>query len=172
MKFFMGVFLFFALCVQAKHLHTEKFYQMQYAKTITGARTEVVAPDGTRCDILTVTHAIEVDFASKWSEAIGQSLNYALQFNRRAGILLIIEDAKDYKYFVRVNSIVKHFNMPIDVYTIKPTDVAIEEKESTDCEFWVSTTGKRHNSSCRYYKTSKGSIGTKNSGVPCKICGG
>ena len=35
-------------------------------------------PDGTRCDILTDTHAIEVDFADKWAEAIGQSLNYAM----------------------------------------------------------------------------------------------
>ena len=25
--------------------------------------------DGTRCDILTSTHAIEVDFARKWAEA-------------------------------------------------------------------------------------------------------
>ena len=114
------------VCIaQAKHLHTEKFYQTQYAKTLAGAQTEVVAPDGTRCDILTSTHAIEVDFASKWGEAIGQSLNYALQFNRRAGILLILEGPTDYKYYVRVNSIVKHFNLPIDVYTIKPTDVAI-----------------------------------------------
>ena len=38
---------------------------------------EVVMKDGTRCDILTSTHAIEVDFAKKWAEAIGQSLNYA-----------------------------------------------------------------------------------------------
>jgi hypothetical protein len=30
---------------------------------------EVVMKDGTRCDILTATHAIEVDFAKKWAEA-------------------------------------------------------------------------------------------------------
>ena len=39
---------------------------------------EVVMKDCTRCDILTATHAIEVDFARKWAEAIGQSLNYAM----------------------------------------------------------------------------------------------
>lgn len=43
---------------------------------------EVVAPDGTRCDILTDEYAIEVDFANKWAEAIGQALNYAIQFNK------------------------------------------------------------------------------------------
>ena len=39
--------------------------------------------------------------------------------------------------------------------------------------YWISTSSKkRHNSKCRYFKTSKGRIGTKEEGVPCKICGG
>ena len=38
--------------------------------------------------------------------------------------------------------------------------------------FWISKTGKRHNSSCRYYMKSKGHMGAKNEGVACKICGG
>ena len=42
--------------------------------------------DGTRCDILTDTHAIEVDFADKWAEAIGQSLKYATQTGKKAGM--------------------------------------------------------------------------------------
>ena len=58
--------------------YPENFYQKQYAKKL-GGRTEVTMPDGARCDILTETHAIEVDFADKWAEAFGQSLNYAMQ---------------------------------------------------------------------------------------------
>jgi hypothetical protein len=38
--------------------------------------------------------------------------------------------------------------------------------------YWISSTGKRHNSSCRYYQTSKGRQGTADEGVACKICGG
>ena len=49
--------------------YSESFYQEQYAKKL-GGRTEVTMPDGTRCDILTDTHAIEVDFADKWAEAV------------------------------------------------------------------------------------------------------
>ncbi len=48
--------------------YPESFYQEQYAKKL-GDKTEVTMPDGTRCDILTDTHAIEVDFADKWAEA-------------------------------------------------------------------------------------------------------
>ena len=51
---------------------------------------EVVMNDGTRCDILTATHAIEVDFAKKWAEAIGQSLHYALHTGKRPAVALIV----------------------------------------------------------------------------------
>jgi len=58
---------------------------------------EVVLPDKTRCDCLTETHAIEFDFGSKWAEAIGQALYYAIHANKRAGIVLVLEK-KDYRY--------------------------------------------------------------------------
>ena len=56
---------------------SERYYQEKLAREI-GGRVEVVMKDGTRCDILTSSYAIEVDFAKKWAEAIGQSLNYAM----------------------------------------------------------------------------------------------
>ena len=172
-KLFITICLFLPVIVFAKHLYPEKHYQNEYAKTLPNAQVEVVAPDGTRCDILTSTHAIEVDFAKKWGEAIGQSLNYALQFNKRAGILLILESSSDYKYFVRVNSIVKHFNLPIDVYTISPKEVSATKNDTEETgEYWISKSGKRHNKSCRYFKNSKGGFGDKDTGTPCKVCGG
>jgi hypothetical protein len=47
--------------VSAKRDHPEKWYQVQRCKAHHG-QTEVVLPDGTRCDCLTDTHAIEFDF--------------------------------------------------------------------------------------------------------------
>ena len=39
--------------------------------------------------------------------------------------------------------------------------------------FWLtSSSKKRHNSSCRYYKTSNGNECGQNDGTPCKSCGG
>jgi hypothetical protein len=43
---------------------TERYYQEKFAREI-GGQVEVVMKDGTRCDILTATHAIEVDFAKE-----------------------------------------------------------------------------------------------------------
>lgn len=37
---------------------------------------------------------------------------------------------------------------------------------------WISSTGKAHNSSCRYYGMGKGGYANPGSGVACKICGG
>jgi len=37
---------------------------------------------------------------------------------------------------------------------------------------WISDSGKRHNSRCRYYHNCKGRAGGPTEGVACKICGG
>ena len=50
----------------------EKHYQAIFAAQV-GGRTEVTAGDGTRCDILTDSYAIEVDLARKWGEALGRA---------------------------------------------------------------------------------------------------
>ena len=49
----------------AKRDHPERWYQVHWCKAHTG-QIEVVLPDGTRCDCLTDTHAIEFDFGSNW----------------------------------------------------------------------------------------------------------
>lgn len=81
-----------------------------------GGQVEVRLPDKTRCDCITKTHAVEFDFANKWAEAIGQSLYYSLQTGKRAGVVLILEDPKDYKFWIRLNTTIKHFDLPIDTW--------------------------------------------------------
>jgi len=72
----MRLLTIFVLTLPLFGKQSERYYQEKFAKEI-GGQVEVVMKDGTRYDILTSTHAIEVDFAKKWAEAIGQSLNYA-----------------------------------------------------------------------------------------------
>jgi hypothetical protein len=55
----------------AKREHPEKWYQQKWCEANKG-QVEVVLPDGTRCDCVTETHAIEFDFGRDWGEAIGQ----------------------------------------------------------------------------------------------------
>ncbi len=45
--------------------------------------------------------------------------------------------------------------------------------QQAEQSFWITTSSsKRHNSSCRYYKNSKGRACSRDEGIPCKICGG
>lgn len=116
MRYIIAVILLLPALVYAEN---ERYYQEKWCKE-NGGQVEVVMPDKTRCDCLTATHAIEFDFGKKWAEAIGQSLNYALQTNKKAGIVLILKKDSDYKYWIRLNSIIKYFNLPITTELIKP----------------------------------------------------
>ena len=110
--------LLLAGCSSPEKLN-EKWYQERWCAQ-QGGEAEVRLKDKTRCDCLTADYAIEVDFARKWAEAIGQSLGYAFATNKKAGIVLILESKKDYKYWIKLNSIIDHYGLPIDVWKIEP----------------------------------------------------
>ena len=93
----------------------EHVYQQRWCDEWNGVM-ESMMPDHTRCDCETDTHAIEFDHAAKWTEAVGQSLYYSLQTGKRAGIVLIVENDDDLRYWFRLNSVVQHFGLPIDTW--------------------------------------------------------
>jgi len=66
-----------------------------------GGESEYDLSDGTRVDILTRTHAIEIDYAYKWAEAVGQSLYYAEMAERDPGIVLILARRDNYKAYIK-----------------------------------------------------------------------
>jgi hypothetical protein len=63
-------------------------------------------------------YAFEIEWANNWKEAIGQCLWYALQTNKKPGIIIILRKDSDYKYFVQLNSALKYANLneKIDVF--------------------------------------------------------
>lgn len=73
--------------------------------------------DGTRVDCLTEHFAIEVDWAIKWYEAIGQSLHYAIQTGRYPGILLLVEESGDCLYVDRLLLVLHETDLPIQLWT-------------------------------------------------------
>lgn len=102
-----------------KRLHPERWYQDKWCAAA-GGKAEVRLPDGCKADCITDTHAIEFDFAQKWHEAIGQSLFYALQTGKRAGIVLILENPlKERKYWIMLNTVIEHYDLPVDAWIIE-----------------------------------------------------
>lgn len=54
-----------------------------------------------------------------------------------------------------------------------PVRLAPSKPSSAAVEYWITTSsGKRHNSGCRYFQTSRGRPGGSTEGTACKICGG
>lgn len=112
----LGVYMFsLGTVALSKPPHPEKWYQERWCNE-KGGHVEVVLPDKTRCDCLTQQNAIEFDFGKKWAEAIGQALYYGLQTGKKPGIVLILDGLSDRKHWIRLNSAIQHFNLPIDTW--------------------------------------------------------
>ena len=101
--------------VCAKHIYKEKYYQ----EVNCAGAIEYRLADETRVDCLTNEYAIEYDFASKWAEAIGQSLHYARMTNHKAGIALIIESESDMRFYSRLLYTIQFHKLPITTWIIK-----------------------------------------------------
>jgi hypothetical protein len=129
----MKIVLFLLLSLPLFGKQCERYYQEKFAQEI-GGQVEVFMKDGTRCDILTATHAIEVDFAKKWAMAIGQSLNYAMHTGKRPGVALIVLAPSDNKYIERVRKISAEYSLGLTIYPIDGGGVS----KSGEKEFWIT----------------------------------
>ena len=74
--------------------------------------------DRTRVDCLTDEYAVEVEFAKKWAEAVGQSLFYAKMTGKKPGIALIMEEDKDARFLKRLKTALRGMN--VTVWQVEP----------------------------------------------------
>lgn len=99
-------------------VHLEEYY-VNWWCSMWGGEQEYTLPDGTRCDCyLWNTWTVEFDFGDKWYEAVGQALHYGGQIHAMPGIVLIIEDQDQEKYWQRLLDVVARFSLPIQMWTI------------------------------------------------------
>jgi hypothetical protein len=106
------------LC-HAERLHPESHYRDMWCKENFG-KAEVTLPDRTRADCLTESYAVEIEFADKWKSGIGQSLWYAMQTGKKAAIVLVIEKTVHNKYWIRLNSVIVQYKLPIQAFRVGP----------------------------------------------------
>lgn len=105
--------MFFVLPAFAVAQHAQEHFYQNYFSKFLNCQSEVELPDKSRIDILCNTYAIEVDFAPKWAESIGQSLFYAKKSNKLPGILLIKSRSQDSVYISRLYSISRDLNIKV-----------------------------------------------------------
>lgn len=105
--------LFSTLQANAAHEYLEKEYQNKWCTENKGQQ-EVVLDDDARIDCLLPKYAIEFDFATKWAESIGQSLYYAKKTDKKAGVVLILENpTDDQKYLNRLDIVAKKHKIKV-----------------------------------------------------------
>lgn len=84
-----------------------------------GGRAEVVLSDGTRADCVTATHAVEVEWAENWYEAVGQALHYARLTGKRAGIVLLLRGPGDERFWRRLSALVQHHGGIAELWRVR-----------------------------------------------------
>ena len=104
--------LLFAGCSHTSKKYDERHYQTIFCNEH-GGKMEYMLKDRTRVDCLTDEYAIEIDFAKKWAEGIGQSLYYAYMTGKKPAIGLIIDTDKEERYFKRLDAIAKKYGITI-----------------------------------------------------------
>ncbi len=109
--------LLFSLLLMGCSTHTKKKYHEKHYQTLLcnelSGEMEYILKDRTRVDCLTDEYAIEIDFAKKWAEGIGQSLYYAHMTGRKPAVGFIMNSEKDKRYFKRINTLAQKYKIKI-----------------------------------------------------------
>lgn len=102
----------------AAHLHKEAEYRDAWCR----GRTEVTLHDGSRVDCLTENYAVEVEFAAKAFEGLGQAIHYARITGTTPAILMIIEKPEDWKQYRRIRRTARQRH--VKLWYITPAQIA------------------------------------------------
>ena len=89
---------------------------------IIGGKAGVKIEQGLYVDIMTDTHAYEIDFASKNYEGLGQALVYAHYTGLKPGLIILIRDKKELTTFNKIKPALDYyaelFDMDFRVFNI------------------------------------------------------
>ena len=88
-----------------------------------GARAEVRLWDDTRCDLVSETHAIEIDWAYKGWSSFAKSIWYAGQLRLKPGIILLVrtgEIERDRRMVYRLLYVAAKYDIDIWVEEVGP----------------------------------------------------
>ena len=108
------ILVLFMGCSTHKKSH-KKYHESHYQTLLCnelGGKMEYVLHDRTRVDCLTDEFAIEVDFANKWAEGIGQSLYYGYVTEKKPAVGLIV-GKNDARFLKRLEKVSKELDIKI-----------------------------------------------------------
>lgn len=106
----------------ADAMHTKKAYQEAWCIKA-GGQPSFKLQSNVTIDCLTDNHAIVIEFAYDWAEAIGLSKYFATLTGRQPGIVLIFEnEARDFGYLSQLLTAIREDKNWV-VWIIRPEDL-------------------------------------------------
>lgn len=99
--------------------HHEPYYSAIIARATRG-QAEYRLADGRRVDVLTERWAIEVEWAHKWPEAIGQATSYALATGRSPCVYLLYTGPEDDRDYALCREVCLEYGIRLVRYTVEP----------------------------------------------------
>ena len=192
MKYLISIAIYSLFILTGLNAQQETYYSEILAHKLNGVTEYKV--EGGSVDILTSDYAIEVKRASKWKHSIGQALWYALQTNRKPGIILIMKSRKDRIHGIRLQSALDHANLNSVKVWFYPEDFGgsigvnnivesnfihknnLAQAKNKECTYWINTGSQkntRHNKRCTWFNnTTQGRFTSTKEGTSCTRCGG
>ncbi|WP_444939090.1 hypothetical protein [Microbulbifer sp. JMSA002] len=93
---------------------------------------EVRLGDGTRADCVGDDYVVEVEFARKWKDSIGQVMHYSNQTRKKPVVYLLMTSPKDMRYYHQMLETLtaQELKFPINVQPVSfyEADKAIQKK--------------------------------------------
>ncbi|MBF0530742.1 MAG: tetratricopeptide repeat protein [Deltaproteobacteria bacterium] len=99
----------------ARREHPLEWYRQAWCQKQNG-QADFRMIEGNDCDCLTASHAVAFEYADRWAEVIGRSLDNARQTGRKPGIVLVMETKDDQKYQVNLRTTVEAFKLNINYW--------------------------------------------------------
>ncbi len=94
----------------------EAYYRDKFNAIMKGSKEVYLPSNRRRADIVTDTFAIEVEFANKFLESVGQALDYSMILNKKPAILLIVNGRNDENYLSELLEINNKYNFRFRIW--------------------------------------------------------
>ena len=115
-----------SICFAANHPNERTVVNLLAEKY--QANVEVKLWDDTRVDLLSETHAYEVDWARKYAEGVGQALYYSSLTARKPGLILLVRNfKKELRYIYRAQITCNEAGVDLYIETVK--DFPIKDRQ-------------------------------------------
>jgi hypothetical protein len=122
---------FFVVAMAAYSAEREYVYRDRFCA---GMKTEVRMANGTRADCLSARLAIEVDWADKWHQALGQAMSYSASTGHAPAIILVCrkKPKRCDRQFEQLQDAATFWKIPLTVWRCDLADASLDKCERVD----------------------------------------